>query len=105
MNGVGVGLRGCAEFDDEEAIAGREEFEVGEIFLFGAKSVEEIAVHAFETDGFVLEDLRDVIGGEKDEREAEADEGTARRRFDEFESGSEDDSACAFAASIRGNWR
>ncbi len=95
---VGFGLSGSAEFDDEEAVAGREEFEVGEIFLFAAEGFEEVAVDAFEADGFVFEDLRDVVGGEKDEREAEADEGAAGRGFDELESGAEDDGAGAFAS-------
>ena len=96
--GVGFGLSGGAEFDDEEAVAGREKFEVGEIFLFAAEGFEEVAVDAFEADGFVFEDLRDVVGGEKDEREAEADEGAAGWGFDELECGAEDDGAGAFAA-------
>ncbi len=56
--GVGFGLRGGAELDDEEAVAGGEELEVFDGFLFATEGVEEMAVHAFEADGFVLEDLR-----------------------------------------------
>jgi hypothetical protein len=96
--GVGFGLGGGAELDDEEAVAAGEELEVFDGFLFAAEGFEEIAVDAFEADGFVLEDLGDVVGGEEDVGEANADEGAARGAFDELEGGAEDDGAGAFAA-------
>jgi hypothetical protein len=66
--------------------------------LFAAEGFEEIAVDAFEADGFVLEDLGDVVGGEEDVGKANADEGAALGAFDELEGGAEDDGAGAFAA-------
>ncbi len=96
--GVGVGLVGGTELNDEEAVAGWEELEVGERFLFAAERVEEIAVDTFEADGFVLEDLGDVVGGKEDVGEADADEGAAGWGFDELQCGAEDDGASAFAA-------
>ncbi len=57
-----------------------------------------MAVDAFEADGLVLEDVGDVVGGEEDVGEADADEGAALRAFDEVERGAEDDGAGAFAA-------
>ena len=66
--------------------------------MLAAEGVEEQAVHAFEADGFVLEDVGDVVGGEEDVGEADADEGAARWAFDEVERGAEDDDAGAFAA-------
>jgi hypothetical protein len=66
--------------------------------LFAAESVEEIAVDAFEADGIVFEDLGDVVGGEEDIGEADADEGAARWGLDELQRGAEDDGAGAFAA-------
>ena len=67
-------------------------------FCLRAESFEEIAVDAFEADGFVKEDLRDVVGGEEDVGEANADEGSAGWGFDELEGGAEDNGAGAFAA-------
>ncbi len=96
--GVGFGLSGGAELYDEEAVAGREEFEVFDGFLLAAERVEQIAVDAFETDGFVLEDLGDVVGGEEDVGEANSYEGAALGAFDELERSAEDDGAGAFAA-------
>ncbi len=66
--------------------------------MFAAEGVEEEAVHAFEADGFVREDERDVVGGDEDVFEAYADEGAVLGALDEVERGSEDDDAGAFAA-------
>ncbi len=91
-------MGGGAELYDEEAVAAGEELEVFDGFLFAAEGVEEIAVDAFEADGFVFEDLGDVVGGEEDVGEADADEGAALGALDELEGGAEDDGAGAFAA-------
>ena len=96
--GVGFGLGRGAELNDEESVAGWEQGEIVEGFLFAAEGVEKIAVHAFEADGFELEDLRHVVGGEEDVREADAEEGAAGWGFDELKSCAEDDGAGAFAA-------
>ena len=57
-----------------------------------------MAVDAFEADGFVLEEQGDVVGGDEDVVEADADEGAELGAFDEAERGAEDDGAGAFAA-------
>ena len=96
--GVGFGLSCGAELDDEEAVAAGEELEVFDGFLFAAEGFEEIAVDAFEADGFVLKDLGDVVGGEEDIGEANSYEGAALGAFDELERSAQDDGAGAFAA-------
>ena len=95
---VGLGLRCSAELYEEEASAFGEEWEIGEGFLFAAEGVEEEAVHAFEADGLVREDEWDVVCGDEDVFEADADEGAELWALDEIECGTEDDGAGAFAA-------
>ena len=46
----------------------------------------------------MFEDVRDVVGGEEDVREADTDEGSALRAFDELKRCAKYDGAGAFAA-------
>ena len=102
--GVGLGLSGGTELDDEEAVAGREELEVFNGFLLAAEGVEEVSVNAFEADGLVFEDVGDMVGCEKDVWEADADEGAAGWTFDELKRSAEDDGARTFATDERSGY-
>jgi hypothetical protein len=69
-----------------------------------AEGVEQEAVHAFEADGFVGEELGDVIGCDENVFEAYADERAARWTLHEAQRGSEDNGAGAFAADERAGY-
>ncbi len=91
-------LSGAAEFNDQEAATGRQEFEVFERLLLAAHGVEQKTVHAFEADGMMGEDLRDVVGCQEDVFKANAHEGAVLRALDELQRGAENDGAGSFAA-------
>ena len=81
--GDGVGFGVCAEFGEEEAVAGGEELDAfgGEVLALGV--VEQETVEAFEGDGVVGEDEGDGVGGDEGVGEAEADDGAELRALDE----------------------
>ena len=96
--GIGFGLGAAPNSTMRKPSPGGRSLRSSSGFLLAAQGVEEIAVDAFEADGFVFEDLGNVVGGEEDVGKAERRRECGRGDLDELESGAEDDGAGAFAA-------
>jgi hypothetical protein len=102
--GVRFGLAPAAKFGEQEATPGRKEGDVVEGLLLGAKGVKELAVDAFEADERVLKQQRNLVGGEEDVGEPDAEQGAEGRALDQAQRGGEDHDASSFAADERSRW-